>query len=145
MNPPIPGRLTAVRVILFVHVAIAVFGLVSFFVLLSASGMSFARVVEATETPMGLFTLGMLFGVGVLVLETIAAVRMGAGGRRTQTLLRVALVMAVIGTLMNVVQGSGFLGFALVAVALVLAETRASKDWFEATDTAGGYAPHRPY
>jgi hypothetical protein len=140
-----PGQLIAVRVILFVHVAIAAFGLASLFVLLSASGMSLARAVEATGTSMGLFTLGMLFGVGVLVLEAIAAVRMGAGGRKVQTLLRVALVMAVIGTLMNVVQGSGFVGFALVVVALVLAETRAAKDWFEDTDAAGGYAPQRPY
>ncbi|WP_435108600.1 hypothetical protein [Nocardiopsis synnemataformans] len=145
MNPPVPGQLTAVRVILFIHVAIAAFGLVSLFALLSASGMSLTRVVGATGTPMGLFILGMLFAVGVLALETTAAVRMGAGGRKTQTLLRVALVMAVVGTLMNVVQGSGFLGFALVVVALVLAETRAAKDWFEATDAAGGHASHRPY
>lgn len=145
MHPRMPGQLTAVRVILFVHVAIAAFGLVSLFALLSASGMSLARVVEATGTPMGLFTLGMLFAVGVLVLETTAAVRMGAGGRKSQTLLRVALVTAAVGTLMNVVQGSGFLGFALVAAALVLAETRAAKDWFETTDTAGGRAHHRPY
>ncbi|MFD6949119.1 hypothetical protein A6A08_07085 [Nocardiopsis sp. TSRI0078] len=140
-----PGQLTAVRALLFVHVAIAAFGLVSLFVLLSASGMSLERVVEETGTSMGLFTLGLLFGVGVLVLEAVVAVRMGAGGRRTQTLLRVALIMAAVGTLVNVVQGSGFLGFALVVVALVLAETRTAKDWFEDTDSAGGHAPHRPY
>ncbi|WP_017612010.1 hypothetical protein [Nocardiopsis salina] len=135
MKPPMPTQLTVVRVILFVYVVLATLGLLSFFWLVSESGAAFEEAVALTGMPMGLFLVGMLFASGVLILAFVAALRMGSGGSRTQTLLRTALAMAILGALINVVQGSGHLGFVLVLVALVLAETRAAKEWFASTET----------
>lgn len=135
MKSPMPTQLTVVRVILFVYVALATIGLLSFFALASVSGRPFEEVVAATGTPTGIFLGGMLLAVGVLILVFVVALRTGAGGRRTQTLLRTALAMAILGALINVVQDSGHLGLVLLLVALVLAETRLVKDWFASTGT----------
>lgn len=134
MKPPMPTRLTIVHVILFVYFALAAVGLLSFFALASASGSPFEEVVAATGMPMGLFLIGMLLAVGVLILVFVVALRRGTGGRRTQTLLRAALAVALLRALLNVIQGSGHPELVLLLVALVLAETRVVKDWFASTE-----------
>lgn len=144
MNPPMPTRLTVVRVLLFVYVGLAAVGLLSFFWLTLAGGMAFEEVLAATGTPTGLFLAGVLLAVAILTLALMAALRMGDGGRRSQTLLRSALILLLLGVLINVVQGTGYLAFACVLVTLVLAETRAAKHWFAATEADNDHGGARP-
>lgn len=134
MHPPMPGTLKAARIILFALVGIGLVGLVSFFVLLGAAGMSLERVLAEIGMDTASFTAQLLMGTVILGLQLLAAIRMGAGGRRAQRLVRLALGLGVLGQLYNMLQGTGPTGLVITVLILVLVELAGSREWFEQTE-----------
>ncbi|MBR8740797.1 hypothetical protein [Nocardiopsis sp. MG754419] len=141
-TPPMPGVVTAARVMLFV-----VSGLSGVLMVMSLLGvlavLTHPDGAEAALAGVGVTLGGLLlsFALGVIaiLLLLVAALRIGRGGERN---LRVVRLLVGAGGLVSVLdavlagEGAAFMGVILPLIVLLLLQTAKSRAWFTAMDDA---------
>ncbi|GAB3690211.1 hypothetical protein [Nocardiopsis oceani] len=141
-KPAMPGTVTAARTLLFVVSGLSgvvlIMNAVALVAVVTHPEGTDVLLAEGGQTMAGVL-LNFALGLAVIVLLLLGGLRVAKGGRRNHLVVRLLVGAGGLLSLLHAVvvgQNAAFMGFVLPLIVLMLLQSKSSREWFDAVESA---------